>query len=80
METLCRFEYDGKKKLEDCILKSKPRFNCQDTWIVHSNFIKDIADNDLFKFNFNLGVPGCDHKLLYEMNNLGFTIYNNPTN
>jgi glycosyltransferase involved in cell wall biosynthesis len=78
IETLCRFEYDGKKKLDDCILKSKPRFNCQDTWIVHSKFIKELSNNDITKFNFDLGVPGCDHKLLYEINNLGFIVYNNP--
>jgi len=50
-----------------------PRSDSQDTWIIHSNFaVKDSA------FNFQFGMPGCDNKMIYLLNVLGFNISNDP--
>lgn len=49
----------------------------QDTWIFHTNFIKDILKN-IELFNIQLGNSGCDNKILYLLNNIGFKIINHP--
>ena len=50
-----------------------PRSDSQDTWIIHSNFVvKEPA------FNFQFGMPGCDNKMIYLLNVLGFKISNDP--
>jgi hypothetical protein len=70
---LLRYEYnkDGNSKLLG------PCADSQDTWIFHSNFIKDIIKyNKLFKFT--LGKLGCDNKIAYLFNILGFNIINDP--
>ena len=52
--------------------------NCsQDTWIFHTNFIKDIVNN-IEQFNIMLGKSGCDNKILFLLNLLGFKIINYP--
>lgn len=53
-----------------------PRFDSQDTWIFHSNF--PVIGSQLKMFNFQLGQPGCDNKILYLMKILGYEIYNDP--
>lgn len=69
-----RFEFDNKTKntyINETI-------NCsQDTWIFHTNFIKDIINN-IELFNIDLGKSGCDNKLLYFLNMIGFKIINHP--
>ena len=57
---LLRYDYDVDSK------KSKifgPRFDSQDTWIIHTDHLpnKDIIDI----FDFQFGKPGCDNKLIY---------------
>ena len=58
IECLSRYEYRDEKNIEECSIKVT---NCsQDAWILHSNFIENSP-----KFNFKLGVPGCDNKIAY---------------
>jgi hypothetical protein len=74
MFALLRYEYD-----QDGIEESKifgPRFDSQDTWIIHSNFKIDEENNKIFNFEF--GKPGCDNKIIYLMNILGYEIINDP--
>ena len=53
-----------------------PRFDSQDVWILHSNFaIPEFAEKC---FSFEFGKPGCDNKLIYLMNILGYDIINDP--
>ena len=70
---LLRYDYDDKTK------KSKifgPRFDSQDTWVIHTDFIpnKDILNI----FDFQFGKPGCDNKIIYLMKILGYKIFNVP--
>jgi len=71
--SLLRYDYNISNK------KSKifgPRFDSQDTWILHTDNIPNKDVIDLFDFNF--GKPGCDNKLIYLMEILGYKIYNIP--
>ena len=49
----------------------------QDAWIFHTNFTKDIVNN-INDFNFFLGIPGCDNKILFLLKILDFKIINHP--
>jgi hypothetical protein len=74
MHAILRYELDTTN-----IKKSKifgPRFDSQDTWILHSNF--NVLPNQQKIFNFQFGKPGCDNKLVYLMNILGYEIINDP--
>jgi len=74
MHAILRYELDTTN-----IKKSKifgPRFDSQDTWILHSNF--NILPSQQKIFNFQFGKPGCDNKLVYLMNILGYEIINDP--
>jgi len=53
-----------------------PRFDSQDTWILHTNFMVSPHADSLFSFEF--GKPGCDNKLIYAMSILGYKIINDP--
>ena len=71
-----RFEFTGK---DDDLSRCKifgPRYDSQDTWIIHSNF--NIDKKYRKAFDFNLGKPGCDNKILYLLRIMGFTVYNDP--
>jgi len=48
----------------------------QDAWIYHSIF--NVKKEFRSKFQIYLGNPGCDNKLVYLYNNLGFKTYNEP--
>jgi len=74
MLALLRYEYDPTN-----IVKSKifgPRFDSQDSWIFHSKFIPTVAQIPAFDFEF--GKPGCDNKIIYLMNILGYKVINDP--
>ena len=60
---LCRYEYNGF---------SRP--DSQDVWILKSNINIDIKYRNIF--NFNMGYPGCDNKILYLFQILGYNCYN----
>lgn len=74
MHAILRYELDPTN-----IKKSRlfgPRFDSQDTWILHSNF--NVLPSQQKIFNFHFGKPGCDNKLVYLMNILGYEIINDP--
>lgn len=70
---LLRYDYDVKSKKSNIF---GPRFDSQDTWIIHTDHLpnKDILDI----FDFQFGKPGCDNKIIYLMKILGYKIYNIP--
>ncbi len=74
---LTRLEYSdiNFNKLDTCNL-SKGGGSCQDTWILHSNFIPNKKEITLC--DFELGRVGCDNKITYLFNSFGFIIYNEP--
>jgi hypothetical protein len=53
-----------------------PRFDSQDTWIFHSNYMPTIQEQRIFNFEF--GKPGCDNKFVYLLNILDYEIINDP--
>jgi len=74
MFSLLRYEYDTVDMQKSALFG--PRFDSQDTWIFHSNNFIDSSQSKIFDIEF--GRPGCDNKLIYLMNILGFTIINDP--
>jgi hypothetical protein len=70
-----RYEYKDKTKLADSKLFG-PRQESQDAWIFHSS--KNIEERFRKMFAFNLGVPGCDNKIVYLFNIIGYQCYNEP--
>ena len=71
--TQLRFDYTNKQ-LGKCKLFG-PRADSQDTWIWHSKF---NPYKEAKIFNFMFGKPGCDNKLIYLFNILGFEVFNQP--
>ena len=63
MITLCRYEFDGMSLLKDCKLFNDGRPDSQDTWMFHSSINVESKFRKLF--DFMLGKPGCDNKLIY---------------
>jgi len=74
--SLCRYEYDGKTSLKNCKLFDNGRPDSQDTWIIHSDINIEKQYRNIF--NFNMGKMGCDNKLIYLFNILGYQCYNEP--
>ena len=70
-----RYEYKDKTKLVDSKLFG-PRQESQDAWIFHSS--QNIEERFRKMFAFNLGVPGCDNKIVYLFNIIGYQCYNEP--
>ena len=76
-----RYEYDDTKKLSECKLfthnnQKFGRADSQDTWIFHSKY--NIEKSYRKIFNFAMGVPGCDNKLVYLWSILGYQCHNEP--
>jgi len=78
LDTVCRFEFNIDKTLDQCVLRENPRFHSQDAWIIHSSHVNNMDIKDIKQFDFQLGVPACDQKVVAEFDNLGYNIYNNP--
>ena len=70
-----RFEYDGDTDLRKCRIFG-PRPDSQDTWIWHSNMKTTKAQRKIL--DIPLGTRGCDNKLAYLFNLLGFICHNEP--
>jgi len=71
---LLRYEYNKQEPSKSNIFG--PRYDSQDTWILHSNqMIPSISDK---MFSFEFGKPGCDNKLIYLFSILGYEIFNDP--
>ncbi len=68
-----RFNYTNKQ-LGKCKLFG-PRADSQDAWIWHSNFNPKKEEK---LFNIMFGKPGCDNKLIYLFNLIGFDVINQP--
>jgi hypothetical protein len=71
--TQLRFDYTDKQ-LGKCKLFG-PRADSQDTWIWHSNY-NPYKERKMFNIIF--GKPGCDNKLTYLFNLIGFDVVNQP--
>tara|TARA_B110000483_G_scaffold240497_1_gene321234 strand:- start:8229 stop:10025 length:1797 start_codon:yes stop_codon:yes gene_type:complete len=72
--TLLRHEFN-RQSLKECELFG-PRCESQDAWIWNSKW--KIPDKLLKTFNMNLGLPGCDNKIIYLLSLSGFECYNEP--
>jgi hypothetical protein len=70
-----RFEYESGLELDKCPLFG-PRPNSQDAWIWHSNAKTTPKQRKVL--DVKLGTPGCDNKIIYLFNLLGFACYNEP--
>lgn len=70
-----RFATEENKASVHCPLFG-PRFDSQDTWILHSNQAIPTRFEKLFNFHF--GKPGCDNKMVYLMRMLGYNVVNDP--
>lgn len=51
-----------------------PRSDSQDVWIFHSNFLPEAGE----KYDFMLGMPGCDNHILELLRLDNFIVYNEP--
>lgn len=74
--TLCRYEYSNNKSLKQLKLFDNGRPDSQDVWIFHSD--NNIKQEHRKIFDFMMGKPGCDNKLIYLFNILGYMCYNEP--
>ena len=74
---LLRYEYKGGNDLSKCTLFG-PRFDSQDTWILHSNQM--VKEDQERIFNFEFGKAGIDNKMIYLMRVLGYEVINDPLN
>jgi hypothetical protein len=73
--SLLRYEYKRGEALKKSALFG-PRPDSQDTWIWHSKW--KIPENSIKILNIELGRPGCDNKIIYILNILGFACFNEP--
>jgi len=69
-----RFDYTNPK-LGKCKLFG-PRCDSQDTWIFHSNYNIPKSKRRIFKINYGIG--GCDNKVAYLFDLLGYDVRNEP--
>jgi hypothetical protein len=74
MLALLRYEYNPSNKMNSQLFG--PRYDSQDSWIFHTS--QFIQPREKKIFNFNLGKPGCDNKMIYLMNMLNYEIINDP--
>ena len=74
--TLCRYEYSNNKSLKQLKLFDNGRPDSQDVWIFHSD--NNIKQEHRKIFDFMMGKPGCDNKLIYLFTILGYMCYNEP--
>lgn len=80
---LLRFEFRGEKRLGRCKLFG-PRQDSQDTWCFHTNFIEKYnsinttVQDVKMNFDYELGRPGCDNRITFELAYHGVKIYNEP--
>jgi hypothetical protein len=75
---LLRYEYNNNKPyLFSSVNNPNGRGDSQDTWIIHTN--QTFSKKVLNTFNIQLGIPGCDNKILYLFKILGYDLYNDPS-
>ena len=73
---LCRYEYKNDKSLNECSIFDKGRPDSQDVWIFHSS--NNVKPNHRDIFDFYMGKAGCDNKLIYLFQILGYQCFNEP--
>jgi hypothetical protein len=76
---LLRWEYFATDPAKSQIFG--PRFDSQDAWIFHSNFpvfMPDTSEPVKRSFDFALGRPGCDNRVAWLLDKIGYTLYNDP--
>lgn len=73
--SLLRYEYNNENNLNTCKIFG-PRWDSQDTWIIHSS--QNVEKQYRMGFDFCFGQPGCDNKILFLMKLLGYRMYNDP--
>jgi hypothetical protein len=73
---LLRYDYNNETNLLDCKLDFNGASWCQDTWIIHSNNLKYIKDFE--KYDFHLGIAGCDNYVSYLLDKDNFKLRNIP--
>ena len=74
----CQLRYEftsAVKRLQDCITTCL-RPDSQDAWMWHSSL--DLPDGAEKVLEVNMGVAGCDNKLVYLMSLMGVECYNEP--
>ena len=81
---LLRYEFNTNRKLSQCKLftfpnSNQPRYDSQDVWIYHTSKMV-VNEAMLESSNIELGKPGCDNKISWVFNNLGYICYNVPKN
>jgi len=69
-----RFEFNAKNPNQSSVFG--PRADSQDAWIYHSNF--PIPEHAERAFEFEFGKPGCDNKMIYLAQILGYEVINDP--
>jgi len=69
-----RFEYTNKNLLK-CKLFG-PRSDSQDVWIFHSKF--NVSEDKRKIFNIKYGIGGCDNKVAFLFDLLGYNVKNDP--
>ena len=72
--TQLRFEYTDKNLLKCKIFG--PRSDSQDVWIFHSKFNVPVEKRKIF--NIKYGIGGCDNKVAFLFNLLGYNVKNDP--
>jgi len=73
--TLLRFDYNGQTRLGQCSLFG-PRYDSQDTWIFHTNF---LPKKSVWKqADFEFGKLGCDNRFTFVIASNGYACYNEP--
>ncbi len=70
---LLRHDYNSARKSSKIF---GPRFDSQDAWIIHTDFLP--SNDNMILFDFLNGKPGCDNKLVYIAKMLNYDIYNVP--
>lgn len=86
---LLRYEFGGGRVTTETAPIFGPRFDSQDTWILHFARTKggggcvhcsslNIKEKHEPAFNIEFGRPGCDNKIAYLFNVLGSELFNDP--
>lgn len=71
-----RYEFSSSiKRLQDCVTTCL-RPDSQDAWMWHSSL--ELPDGAKKILNINMGLAGCDNKLVYVMSLIGIECYNEP--
>ena len=71
---LLRYEYNPQNPSGSPVFG--PRYDSQDSWIIHSSFCATAEQEKAFQFP--LGKPGCDNKVIYLLSILNYQIINDP--